>query len=98
MTPKEKAWDLLCKMNNANITEKIWSDASPYAKKDLKRKCFIVIDEVLRLFKDLYKPENCAFDCIGGRKFTFDAEYETHMTGYDMAAYYEEVKKEIDIL
>jgi len=52
MTPQEKAKELLDKMNTREITTDEWDRASDYAKDDLKRKVYIVVDEVLdaRLF------------------------------------------------
>ena len=46
-TPKEKVIDLLSKINNEEITPEIWNEASEYAKKDLKRKAYIVVSEIL---------------------------------------------------
>jgi len=46
MTPLEKAKELLDKMNNQVIKTKDWEKSSDYAKSDLKRKVFIVIDEI----------------------------------------------------
>jgi hypothetical protein len=47
MTPKEKAIELLDKMNNMPITIKEWNKASDYAKNNLKRKVLIVVEEIL---------------------------------------------------
>jgi hypothetical protein len=47
MKASEKAWDLLSKINGQEISDEMWSKASDYAKKDLKRKANIVIDEVI---------------------------------------------------
>lgn len=47
-TPKEKVIDLLSKINNQEITPKIWDNASKGAKEDLKRKVYIIIDEVIQ--------------------------------------------------
>ncbi len=47
MTPKEKAIELLSKINNGEITDEIWENASAYAKSDLKRKALIVVSEVI---------------------------------------------------
>lgn len=44
---KEKAIAIMNKMNNGVITEDMWLSCSDYAKSDLKRKCLIVVDEVL---------------------------------------------------
>ena len=52
-TPLEKAWTLMSKMNNSLITEEDWQKASDYAKKDLKRKCLLVIDEVIENLEPL---------------------------------------------
>jgi hypothetical protein len=47
MKAYEKAWDLLSKINGQVIDDEMWNKASDYAKKDLKRKANIVIDEVI---------------------------------------------------
>ena len=47
MTPKEKAIELIDKMNNMPITFNEWERASDYAKNDLKRKVLIVVDEFI---------------------------------------------------
>lgn len=95
MTAKQKAKRIIEDMNNGPISQKLWESASDYAKSDLKRKCLIVVTEVLKNFKGLHKPEYCSFDAIGKRRFTYDSEYETHMTGYDMENYWKEVRNEI---
>jgi hypothetical protein len=43
----QKAWDILSKINNQEIDSEMWSKASDYAKKDLKRKAIIVVDEIV---------------------------------------------------
>jgi len=47
MIPKEKAWDLLEKINNMKITTLEWNKASNYAKTDLKRKVLVVVNDIL---------------------------------------------------
>lgn len=47
MKAYQKAWDLLEKINGQPIDAETWEKASDYAKKDLKRKANIVIDEVI---------------------------------------------------
>jgi len=49
MSPKEKSNDLLNKMNNQLIEQDDWDNLLHYAKRDLKRKCLIVVDEMLSL-------------------------------------------------
>jgi hypothetical protein len=93
MSPEEKAQYLLDKFNGKKITPEDWEKATPYAKKCLVQKANITIDEILKIFDGLVKLEYCKFDAIGERKFTFDGEYKTHMTGYDMIEYWREVKK-----
>ena len=51
MNEKEKALDILQKINNGKISKALWVNCSDYAKKDLKRKAFIVIDEILQDYK-----------------------------------------------
>jgi hypothetical protein len=52
-TPLEKAWVLMCRINDAFISKQDWEKASEYAKNDLKRKCLIVVDEVLENLEPL---------------------------------------------
>lgn len=85
MTPKNKAIELF------NKYAKMWHASTD----DVKNCATIAVEEILKNFEGLPKPEYCAFDAIGERKFTFHGEYDTHMTGYDMIAYWEEVKIEI---
>jgi hypothetical protein len=47
METNKKAWDILSKINNKEIDSKMWSNASDYAKKDLKRTAVIVVDEIV---------------------------------------------------
>ena len=64
MTPKEKAIDLLNKMNNKPISLQEWTSCSQYAREDLIRKCNIIVDEILKYQNivleqfpsDRYKP------------------------------------------
>ena len=47
MEQNKKAWEILSKINNGEITTEMWSNGSDYAKKDLKRKALIVVYEVI---------------------------------------------------
>ena len=47
MTYKEKATEILEKINNSKISKEDWEKASDYAKSDLKRKALIVVDEII---------------------------------------------------
>lgn len=47
MKTKDKAHDLLSKMNGQVIAEFDWVFASEYAKNELKRKALIVCDEII---------------------------------------------------
>jgi hypothetical protein len=49
MIAKEKAIEIISKINGQLITVEDWSKASDYAKKDLKRKGLIVANEVLSI-------------------------------------------------
>ncbi len=93
MTPKEKAKQLfnaIRYMDNESGKDCATCDCVvlPIAR--------FICDEILKNFEGLHKPENCEFDAIGGRKFTFDSEYPNYMTGYDMINYWNEVKKELE--
>jgi len=48
MEAKDKAKELLDKMNNHPVTKEMWNGASYYAKTDLKRKLYIVFEEILK--------------------------------------------------
>ncbi len=87
MEAKEKAKELVEKYISVN--------GNSFFAKDC---ALIAVDEILKNFEGLHKPEYCAFDAIGERKFTFEGEYPEHMTGYDMVSYWEEVKQEIEKL
>lgn len=53
MTHKQKAREILEKVNNGKISKKLWDNCSDYAKNDLKRKATIVVDEII-YFMDSY--------------------------------------------
>ena len=59
MIQLEKALDIMSKINGQTLTLKMWQEASDYAKKDLKRKSFIVVDEVIEVLRNTvyYKQE-----------------------------------------
>ena len=98
MTTIERTKYLLEKVNGAPISLEEWKGLSDYSKIDLKRKCYVVIDEILLIFEGLHKPEYCAFDAIGERKYNYEGEYATHMTGYDMISYWKVVRLNIERL
>lgn len=64
MTPLEKARELLFKMNGQIIVKIDWDNASDYAKSDLKRKLFILTDELIKVMPSIngrppnYQDEN----------------------------------------
>ena len=47
MTPKEKSLNILEKINNGEILEESWQNCSKYAKQELKRKAYIVVDYIV---------------------------------------------------
>ena len=101
MTPLEKAIELIEKYKGLVYpyigSSMLTNDPSDAVILTNAKFCVgILIDEILKQFEGLHKPEYVSFDAIGERQFTFESEYETHMTGYDMVAYWEEVKSEIE--
>ena len=58
MTVKDKAWELLEKINNAPIEKADWVFSSNYAINDLKRKALIVADEVLGTLYEYHYDSN----------------------------------------
>ena len=93
MTPQEKAKELTNKYFKGS--DLLYYDLTWIQAKEC---ALIAVDEILKQFDGLHKPEYCAFDAIGERKFTFESEYPQHMTGYDMVAYWEDVKAQIEAL
>lgn len=93
MTPKEKANKLVDEFLNMKPIK--LSDYSRIYQPTAKQCALIVVDEILKNFEWLHKPEYCTFDAIGERKFTFQGEYNEHTAGYDMIEYWQEVKDEI---
>jgi hypothetical protein len=103
MTPKEKANDFIKKFGyyvNGYVGSSMLTNTEypEQILKNAKELSIIVIDEILKNFDDLNKPEYCAFDATNERKFTFEGEYDTHMTGYDMIEFWNQVKSEIELL
>lgn len=104
MTPKEKAEELVSKMNVIHYMKLHGKNKNskglPISMYDdqIKQCALIAVDEILKNFDGLHKPEYCAFDAIGQRKFTFESECAEHMNGYDMIEYWQEVKSEIENL
>ena len=99
MTPKEKAIELVdyfvMEVRGADRYNHNLESMNIFIAKKCASK---TVEEILKNFEGLHKPEYCAFDAIGERKFTFDGEYDEHMTGYDMIEYWEQVNQEIEKL
>ena len=89
LTPKEKAIELIEKINNKPITVAEWEMASDYAKNDLKRKALIVVNEILEATKEKVYNTQIPFylNGVDQRKLTII---------YDK--YWLEVKQEIEKL
>jgi hypothetical protein len=85
MTTKEKAIQILDRFIQLNGNSFFAKECSLF-----------LVDEILKQFDGLHKPEYCSFDAIGERKFTFESEYPNYMTGYDMIEYWKQVKIEIE--
>jgi hypothetical protein len=47
MTPKDKAWVILCELNNAFVSKDDWQNSTEYAKKELKRKAIYLVSEII---------------------------------------------------
>ena len=96
MTPKKKAESLIGKLRDNSYV-----DSQGFNRKYTIENALICVDEILKNFEGLHKPEYTQFDIYPERKFTFDeggkyeAEYDTYMTGYDMQDYWKAVKREI---
>lgn len=99
MTPKEKASQLIEKFKQQISGWDYYNDIDDSENQQTKAKkaATICINEILQNFEGLHKPEYCAFDAIGEKKYTFigEPEYRTHKTGYEMKDYWEQVKTEV---
>jgi len=95
MTPKEKAKELFYKFNTITSNE-FKSDTVTSAK--AAKQCVIMsVDEIIKNFDGMHKPEYAAFDVLGEQKYTLthEQEYPTHKNGYEMQDYWNEVKTEL---
>lgn len=94
MSPKQKAEELV-----EDYYSTIMSFLSDNMKwENAKKGALIAVKHMKSIFDGLHKPEYCAFDAVGERKFTFEGEHPDHMTGYDMLEYLEQVEQEIQKL
>ena len=86
MTHLEKAKDVLEKVNNGKISKTLWDNCSDYAKKDLKRKAFLIIDEVISALSDLGNELH--------EKQGSDS-YNARCLNHDKKAFYKDVRESI---
>ncbi len=86
MTAKEKATDILEKINNGKISKALWDNCSDYAKTDLKRKAFLIVDEVVsaltELGEELYNKQGTD-------------SYNARCLNHDKKAFYKDVRENI---
>lgn len=87
MTPKEKARDILEKVNNGKISKALWDNCSDYAKTDLKRKAMIIVAEIISALKELGEE---LYDKQG------TDSYNARCLNHDKKQYWKCVKIEID--
>lgn len=81
MNPKEKAKQLVEKY-------------SSYSIGDGKKCALVCVEEILEPLKTLHKPEYTSF--ISKNLYTIpETEYDTHIHGYELIEYFEEVKEEL---
>jgi len=99
MTPKDKAKDLIKNhLDWIGSTYFVDRHYSVYEGVKAKALSLYLVEQILLNFEGLFNPEYVVFDAIGERKFTYEGEYNTHMTGYDMIGYWTEVKSELENL
>jgi len=98
MTPKQYAEQLVDQFDE-HAEARISDSGRDFDKKYCTKQCaLIAVKHMKGILDGLHKPEYCAFDAIGERKFTFEGEHPDHMTGYDMLEYLEQVEQEIQKL
>lgn len=80
-TPKERAIELLSKINNQEITPEIWDNASKGAKEDLKRKVNITVNEIIFLLSEQHKNSwiDSDYYCDFRKKFDFWQEVKEEL-------------------
>ena len=94
MTAKEKAEELVHKVEHS-IAVKF--NISPYETKIMGKDCAIIcVDEILKMFTGLHKPEYVTFDIYEPKQYHM--EEDTDYNGYAMSEYWEQVKVEINEL
>lgn len=95
MTPKEKAKHLFDRMMSIKSFSTRPIDL---ASSQAKLAAIITIDEILSCgFNQMHKPEYAAF--MVADKFTrAEPIEEEYLSGYEMQDYWEEVKKEIELI
>jgi uncharacterized membrane-anchored protein YjiN (DUF445 family) len=86
MTHLEKAKEILEKVNNGKISKALWENCSNYAKTDLKRKAFLIVDEVVSALTELGEELH--------NKQGSDS-YNARCLNHDKKAYYKDVRESI---
>lgn len=85
MTPEEKAHSMIVALKN--ILPRMHYDVLEEAAKQC---AIICVDEILKMFDGLHKPEYVAFDVYEPKQYSMEGE--TDFNGYTMQAYWQEVK------
>jgi hypothetical protein len=99
MTPEQKALSLIEQYKNKIIYFPYLDTQDSSMKMESAIDCALtVVDETLKVFEGLYKPEYTLFDAIGERQYAFDSESSEGMNGYEMIEYYQEVKEILEKL
>lgn len=98
MTPKEKALTLCQSFGQTSLNDEEFNEGFTLPKHIAKKCAIIAVNEIINIFQKMHKPEYASFDCIGGRELTFQSEFPYCLNGYEMIAYYEQVKTEIEKL
>lgn len=97
MTAKEKAKELVNKFEVLkHPTYDGWGGEEEFTEGLAKECAIICVDEILRMFEGLDKPEYVTFDIYEPKQYHM--EEDTDYNGYAMSEYWEQVKVEINEL
>lgn len=88
MTAQEKAKELVDK-----VTATIWDSGNTVSKPMINAVAILAVDELLKIFDGLHKPEYTMFDIYEPKQYTIEDADE--INGYMLQEYWEEVKYNI---
>jgi hypothetical protein len=98
MTPKEKATELVTKIapfiDPYDVDQRINHDL---LQSRAKQCAVFAVDEILKIFDGLHKPEYSGFDIYEPKQYTINEPVNNDcIDGYELQEYFREVKSELE--